>query len=72
MTTKEILKAEKKLNFDSMNTFIENSNLQLKLIIDKPYMKSWKVSSNNEIVIITNYLKDIDNNTPNVNFVFIH
>ena len=72
MTSKEILKAEKNLNFDSMNTFIENSNLELKLMIDKPYLKSWKVSNNNEIVIITNYLKDVDNNTPNVNFVFIH
>ena len=72
MTSKEILTAEKNLNFDSMNTFIENSDLQLNLIIDKPYLKSWKVLNNNEIVIITNYLKDVDNNTPNVNFVFIH
>jgi ABC-type metal ion transport system substrate-binding protein len=70
MTTKEILKAAKNNTWTNVNSIIENSNLEIKLIQNLPFMKMWEVKNNKEITHVTNTMKYCGENIANVTFCF--
>ena len=70
MNTKQILNASKNLNWESMNSFIENSGLKIELVESRPFCKSWNVLDNKEIYRISNCIKDLNTNMSEVKFAF--
>jgi hypothetical protein len=70
MTSTQIRKATKNMTFENANYFIQNSNLQLELLQNFPFLKMWSVKNNKEFAIITNSKKDLINEMSKVTFAF--
>jgi ABC-type metal ion transport system substrate-binding protein len=70
MTTREILNAAKNNTWTNINSVIENSKLEIKLIQDLPFMKMWEVKNNKEITHVTNTMKYCGKNISKVTFCY--
>lgn len=67
-TITKIKKAAKNNTWSNVNTIIENSGLELKLVQNFPYGKMWQVINDKDLAWVSNFKKYIDQEIPEIKY----
>jgi hypothetical protein len=70
MKASQIKKATKGMTLENATAFIQNLGFELELLQEFSYGKMWKVKNNTEILIISNFLKNLSSNECEIKFSF--
>jgi hypothetical protein len=62
MTFNQLKKAAKGNSFENVTSLIENSGLEVKLIQNLPFTKTWEVKNHKEVSHIMNTIKYLGSN----------
>lgn len=68
MTFNQLRKAAKGNSFENVTALIENSGLQVTLIQNLPFTKTWEVKNHKEVSHIMNTIKNLGSNESQFGF----